>query len=66
MHILRAIYMVCKDHDVAMRCSRVNNVHATPHIVSGEVKLKELVGVYRVFYKKYQVAHISVGAIGGC
>lgn len=57
--------MVRKKHDVATRCSWVNDVCPAAHIIRGVVKSNELVMVNAVVLKEYKISRIAVGAMGG-
>jgi hypothetical protein len=57
--------MVRKKHDVATRCSWVNDVCPVAHIICGVVKSNELVMVNAVVLKEYKILQIAVGAMGG-
>ena len=57
--------MVRKKHDVAMRCSWVNDVCPTVDIIRGVVKSNELVMVNAVVLKKYKILRLAVGVMGG-
>jgi hypothetical protein len=63
--------MVCEEHDIAMRRSRIHDICPTSHIVSGEVKLKEPMVVYAVILNEHEIMRIPFQAygrssIGGC
>jgi hypothetical protein len=47
--------MVCKKHDVATRCSWVNDVCPTAYIIHSVVKLNELVMVDAIVLKEYKI-----------